>query len=89
MPLWKLRSVPERQRWLLRVSMTRAPDARPPARKVSCPACGGVSLYGSENPHRPFCSARCKGLDLGAWASEQFRLPAQVPSEETGEPPLQ
>jgi uncharacterized protein len=25
---------------------------------------------------RPFCSERCKTLDLGAWASEAYRVPA-------------
>lgn len=43
---------------------------------VPCPACKGDSLYASTNPYRPFCSARCKGLDLGAWASEEFRMEA-------------
>lgn len=45
-------------------------------RTVRCPACGGDSRYASDNPYRPFCSARCKNLDLGAWASEDFRVPA-------------
>lgn len=54
--------------------------AKPPEnslqpREVRCPACAGVSIYSSANPYRPFCSARCKGVDLGAWASEEFRLP--------------
>jgi len=31
----------------------------------------------AENKHRPFCSARCKGLDLGAWASDQYRVAAK------------
>jgi endogenous inhibitor of DNA gyrase (YacG/DUF329 family) len=43
---------------------------------VSCPACKGPSVYATSNSNRPFCSARCKGLDLGAWANEEFRLPA-------------
>jgi len=43
---------------------------------VPCPACKGDSLYATTNPYRPFCSARCKGLDLGAWASEEFRMEA-------------
>jgi len=42
---------------------------------VRCPACGGDSIYSPANPYRPFCCARCKGIDLGAWASEAFRLP--------------
>lgn len=42
---------------------------------MRCPACGGDSVYAPTNPYRPFCSARCKGIDLGAWASEEFRVP--------------
>ena len=43
---------------------------------VKCPGCKGPSVYAPSNVYRPFCSARCKGVDLGAWASEEFRLPA-------------
>ena len=56
------------------------PDAAPPSlppRSVRCPACGGVSRYAADNPYRPFCRARCRQHDLGAWASESFRLEAQ------------
>jgi len=40
-----------------------------------CPHCG-KSLSGEwkTNPFRPFCSERCKALDLGSWASEKFRI---------------
>ncbi len=44
-------------------------------RKVKCPRCGGISIYSAENPSRPFCSERCQLLDLGAWASEEYRVP--------------
>ncbi len=69
-------------------------DAVQPAafkpRKVRCPACAGLSLYSSHNPYRPFCSARCKGVDLGAWASEEFKLPDETPPDEPfGDPRLQ
>ncbi len=47
-----------------------------PARIIRCPGCGGDSVYASSNPYRPFCSARCRGADLGAWASEGYRVPA-------------
>ncbi len=47
------------------------------ARTVRCPACGGASLYAPENRFRPFCSERCKLHDLGAWASENFRVEAE------------
>ncbi len=58
---------------------------------VRCPQCGGDSIYANSNPYRPFCSARCKGLDLGAWASEEFRVPTEAPpeSEVFGDPRLQ
>ncbi|MEZ5663946.1 MAG: DNA gyrase inhibitor YacG [Burkholderiaceae bacterium] len=46
------------------------------ARTVRCPSCGGPSLFGSANRFRPFCSERCRQVDLGAWASEAFRVPA-------------
>jgi endogenous inhibitor of DNA gyrase (YacG/DUF329 family) len=45
---------------------------------VECPQCGGISVYASGNPYRPFCGDRCKNLDLGAWASEQFKLPEKA-----------
>ncbi|WP_372657684.1 DNA gyrase inhibitor YacG [Hydrogenophaga sp.] len=48
-----------------------------PVKIVRCPACAGDSLYAHSNPYRPFCSARCKGVDFGAWASESFKLPEQ------------
>lgn len=44
-------------------------------KQVTCPACHGPSVYAPTNVYRPFCSARCKGIDLGAWANEEFRLP--------------
>jgi endogenous inhibitor of DNA gyrase (YacG/DUF329 family) len=51
-------------------------------RRVACPTCGGASLYAPENPYRPFCSERCKNMDLGAWASESFRMPTEAPPED-------
>lgn len=47
----------------------------PPAQLVRCPSCGQPARYAADNPWRPFCSARCKGTDLGAWASEDYRVP--------------
>jgi endogenous inhibitor of DNA gyrase (YacG/DUF329 family) len=43
---------------------------------VTCPTCGGESLYAPQNPFRPFCSERCKNVDFGAWATEDYRVPA-------------
>ena len=47
-----------------------------PEKIVTCPQCKGYSVYAPRNPYRPFCGERCKNLDLGAWASESFRVPA-------------
>ena len=60
------------------------PDKSAPTapRKVRCPACQGWSLFSPANPWRPFCSERCKQMDLGAWASEGFRVPAEAPPED-------
>jgi len=57
--------------------MTQSSSPRPATRTVRCPACGGPSLFAPENRFRPFCSERCKLHDLGAWASESFRVEAQ------------
>jgi len=35
-------------------------------------------LWDTNNPYRPFCSERCKMIDLGQWASESYRIPADV-----------
>ncbi|SFD48372.1 DNA gyrase inhibitor YacG [Paracidovorax konjaci] len=51
---------------------------------VDCPTCGGKSLYAPANPYRPFCSDRCQQIDFGAWASEDFRMPAEAPPDEDG-----
>jgi endogenous inhibitor of DNA gyrase (YacG/DUF329 family) len=52
-------------------------------RIIRCPACGGPSRYAPDNRHRPFCSERCRNLDLGAWASESYRVPARPDDNQT------
>jgi endogenous inhibitor of DNA gyrase (YacG/DUF329 family) len=66
-------------------------DKAPKPRLVACPHCGGKSLYAPSNPYRPFCSERCKNLDLGAWASESFRVPDETPPDDQpfGDPKVQ
>ncbi|MEO8858091.1 MAG: DNA gyrase inhibitor YacG [Burkholderiaceae bacterium] len=68
-------------------------------RTVACPTCKGDSVYDSANPFRPFCSERCKNIDFGAWAEEDFRLAANPDpdldldqnqdQDQTPNPPLQ
>lgn len=63
-------------------------DGPPPPRLVPCPTCRRPAVFGEGNPWRPFCSERCRGIDLGAWASEDYRVPAQSPPDgEPGEAP--
>lgn len=47
--------------------------------KVKCPSCGTQTEY-TGNEFRPFCSERCKLIDFGAWADEEFALPSQTES---------
>ena len=44
-------------------------------RLVKCPGCGGDSVYAPSNRYRPFCSERCKAIDLGTWSSEGYVVP--------------
>ncbi|MEN7528414.1 MULTISPECIES: DNA gyrase inhibitor YacG [Cupriavidus] len=39
---------------------------------VKCPTCAKDVVWAPENKFRPFCSERCKQIDLGAWASEKY-----------------
>lgn len=43
-----------------------------------CPQCQKPADVSSNNPDRPFCSDRCRLLDLGGWISEKNRIPASI-----------
>jgi uncharacterized protein len=50
---------------------------------MKCPTCGKPVEW-TDNPFRPFCSERCKLIDLSRWVSEEYRVPGkQVPSAPT------
>ena len=51
---------------------------------VSCPQCGTRVVWEAANPYRPFCSERCKMIDLGAWATEAYRVPVEEADDNTG-----
>lgn len=56
---------------------------------VACPRCGEPAAFSADNRWRPFCSERCRRIDLGAWANEEYRIPArpdESEDEETGKP---
>ncbi|MGM0593535.1 MAG: DNA gyrase inhibitor YacG [Pseudomonadota bacterium] len=44
-------------------------------RLVTCPTCQKRTEWSEDNPWRPFCSERCKLIDLGEWATENRRIP--------------
>ncbi|MCK5639724.1 MAG: DNA gyrase inhibitor YacG [Gammaproteobacteria bacterium] len=44
---------------------------------VKCPGCGKQIEWSEENQWRPFCSERCKLIDLGAWANEDHAIPGK------------
>ncbi len=49
-----------------------------PARIISCPTCGAAVKWTAKNPNRPFCSERCKLIDLGGWADDSNRIPGDA-----------
>lgn len=52
---------------------------------ISCPHCGKKGTYTPDNKYRPFCSERCKLIDLGDWADEKHKVPgepAQLPDDD-------
>ena len=52
---------------------------------VRCPQCAKSLEYRIDNPSRPFCSPRCKLIDLGAWAEERYAIAGPTAlSEESG-----
>ncbi|PKO84543.1 MAG: DNA gyrase inhibitor YacG [Betaproteobacteria bacterium HGW-Betaproteobacteria-11] len=61
--------------------MTSSSQTTQRPRSVPCPVCGCEVVWSEESPCRPFCSARCKGVDLGAWASGEYRVQATEKSE--------
>ncbi len=44
--------------------------------KVKCPTCN-KSVNWEDTIYRPFCSERCKMIDLGTWANEQYSMPVE------------
>ena len=53
-------------------------------RILACPSCGKTTAFTASNKWRPFCGERCKLTDLGAWASESYRIPAKPAEDEAG-----
>lgn len=43
---------------------------------MKCPTCEAPTVW-QDNPYRPFCSERCKLIDFGRWANEEYRVPIE------------
>lgn len=52
--------------------------------KVKCPICGSQFSY-YDSSFRPFCSERCREVDLGKWLTESYAVPAQKMTEDEAE----
>ena len=49
--------------------------------KVKCPTCSKEVVWSEEAKNRPFCSDRCKLIDLGAWADGSHAIPGKTEEE--------
>lgn len=61
--------------------------ATKPLLTVVCPRCGALASFDAKNKWRPFCSERCKVIDLGDWAAERYRVPQPAEPSSEDEPP--
>jgi endogenous inhibitor of DNA gyrase (YacG/DUF329 family) len=55
--------------------------ARKDETMARCPICDAAAKTRTENPAFPFCSDRCKTIDLGKWLSEEYRVPVKSQDE--------
>lgn len=53
-----------------------------PVTTVQCPTCSAPVEWGPNSPSRPFCSERCKLIDLGAWAAEEHAIAGDLLDED-------
>ncbi len=54
-----------------------------PVNKLHCPICRKEVSF--DDPEMPFCSERCRLIDLGNWASDKYVIPGAAPLGETDE----
>ncbi len=67
------------------MSMNDEKNSQKKLQRIKCPRCRGWTTW-QDNPHRPFCSAKCRQVDLGKWAQEEYAIPGEyVPRPEEEE----
>ncbi|MES9818219.1 MAG: DNA gyrase inhibitor YacG [Candidatus Thiodiazotropha sp.] len=54
-------------------------------RTVPCPTCGKAVVWSSDSAWRPFCSERCRLIDLGDWLDENHRISEPLGDHPEGE----
>jgi len=54
--------------------------------QVKCPTCGKFIVWSKDQQWRPFCSERCRMIDLGSWADENYRINSDKDSEDQNKP---
>jgi uncharacterized protein len=52
---------------------------------MKCPTCK-KPIEWKDNPYRPFCSERCKLVDLGRWVNDEYSVPGEQVSEPAESP---
>ena len=50
-------------------------------KSIKCPECGKTTEYSTVNEYRPFCSVRCKLIDLGEWIEGKYRIESEGHSQ--------
>lgn len=50
--------------------------------KIKCPNCKKLVNYDKKNKYRPFCSERCKMIDLGEWFAEEKVIASPFQTEQ-------
>ncbi|MBQ3774671.1 MAG: DNA gyrase inhibitor YacG [Ruminobacter sp.] len=50
--------------------------------KIKCPICNCETEWSPDNKYRPFCSERCKTIDLGGWASGKYHISSPLTPED-------
>jgi len=59
--------------------------------KHRCPTCKKIVKLSPQKQSEqakffPFCSRRCKLMDLGAWLDAKYKITSKLQSQQTGEP---
>jgi len=57
--------------------MSKISLKNPTSKIVPCPTCKKSTEWSAKNKFRPFCSERCKLIDLGSWANEENAIPGE------------